>query len=819
MNLKVLREIKNQKFRSLLIIAIVAVILGMLVGMRAGYPMMDATYELNMVENHVADGRYTFMNPILENNVSIIEEDEDFISENNIDRIEGRIIYQSEINYTNEIFPAVIIGIDFPNQINQVYLEQVSEDVNAETNFLEDKNNCIIETRFAGNLLGQDMSLNENISVDLYNQNIDFTVKAIGQDTDYLYVVDPATQMTLLGKMAIVWVDKDILQDQLFGGLPFINQILFTVDDRLNQDMIKNTASALISKFHEDNIDTTIVQFEIYDETVDRQFYDADAGSVDKMGTIFGIIGLIVCAVAIYNTLSRLVQAQRRNIGLFMSMGAKPKIIIVHYLKITLFLAVIGLIVGIPLGYGMSIGMTKLVVRLYSLHYFTYPIVWQEYLISGAATLFVCMVFSIISAFPVTKITPRKAMSGFFNRIKVSKDKLSEKLFKWLPGFQSLHMLVPIREITLRKKKSMVTILAITTSMIILITSVAMVTNMYSAVIDNYDKYNTADIQIKLSSPISQTELNSFMENFSQDEILHYEKFVYTYVKIYDDDKLLTLTELNVYQTNSTLRNFHIVSGNVHDKSEITKNQIVLGKSLAGKYDLGIDSEITLGSLQNYTVKIGALVGELVDYSAFWTFDAFYTDNLSTSFGFSPGEINGIMLDLNNDADRSAIEIAFKENLPVSTWMDSQEAKESVLTLMETMMSVLVLFILVGMFIGILFSFNTMYMGFISRENDFLAFKAMGTEPKYMRKMIFWENVLLSVFSLIITIPVGYLFYWWSMDYMLEDRFYVPLSIPIYTWPIVFLLSMVSIWLATRRVSKKIDKMVLIDELRQRVIT
>ena len=109
-------------------------------------------------------------------------------------------------------------------------------------------------------------------------------------------------------------------------------------------------------------------------------------------------------------------------------------------------------------------------------------------------------------------------------------------------------------------------------------------------------------------------------------------------------------------------------------------------------------------------------------------------------------------------------------------------------------------------------------MGFLSHEDDFLAFKAMGTKTKYMRRMIFWENAILSLFSLVITIPLGYLFYWWSMDYMMGDRFYIPISVPLYTWPIVFLLSLIAIWLATNRLMKRIKKLNLADELRTRIV-
>ena len=50
---------------------------------------------------------------------------------------------------------------------------------------------------------------------------------------------------------------------------------------------------------------------------------------------------------------------------------------------------------------------------------------------------------------------------------------------------------------------------------------------------------------------------------------------------------------------------------------------------------------------------------------------------------------------------------------------------------------------------------------------------------------------------------------------MLEGNFYVPMSIPWFTWPIVFALSLLAIWLATARLTRRIKKIDLADELRQ----
>ncbi len=292
MDKKVFREIKIQKFRSLLIVSIVTVTVAMILGMRAGYPMIMATYEENLRHNNVADGRFTLTAPIPHSNITQIRNDAEFLRSNNIADIEGRLIIYSEMQYAEETFPCIVIGVNFPNLINKVYLEENSTFAAENSNFLQNKSNCIIESQFAGDLLGQDVQIGENISVLLGADDHQITVEAIGQDTDFIYVVDPVSQMTLMGQLAVVWMDLSELQEQLLGGAPLINQILFTVEERLDKPLIHTARDALLHKFATNQIDISTLQFEIYDETLDRQFFDADAGSMDKMGTLFGVIGL-----------------------------------------------------------------------------------------------------------------------------------------------------------------------------------------------------------------------------------------------------------------------------------------------------------------------------------------------------------------------------------------------------------------------------------------------------------------------------------------------------------------------------------------------
>ncbi len=821
MTKKIFREIWASKFRSISIVIIVASTVAFLAGMRASYPMILATYDLNRETYNVADGRFTFNQPIHQNNLSLIESNNTILEDMSIDRIDGRILFHTDITYNNEKFQAIIIGVNYPNKVNQLVIEEKAGDITDSDLILKSNSSCLIETHFAGQeipLFGQDVQMNDSITVNFAGTPINFEVKGIAQDTDYMYVVEENTLIPLMGELAIVWINLNTIQHHLFSGYPLINQILFTVDERFNKDMTLAAADKLSLIFADNNIEANSLKFEIFDETPDYNMFLGDAGAIDNMGTIFGIIGMIICSILILNTLSKLVNSQRKNIGLFFAMGSRRRSILAHYFSITLILASIGVFIGIPLGYSMSYGMAKLATKFYSIHEFAYYLPPKEFLIGGAATLGICILASFISAWPITNVTPREAMTVSFTRIKAKGKSFAEKLLGWIPVFRPIHMSVPLREVFLKKKKTLITILALTTSMVFLVNSLAMEVNMVNIMNSNFTEFNTYDVQIRFESPEPVSKILDFVNNDTipyTDNITHSEIFIDLYTKITHQGDFASWAQLVCYQENSTLRNFNIIKGDVQEKTDLSSTKVLLGNSIASKYEINLFDNITIGILGNYSVQVAGLVGELVDYSVFWTYESFQQSNITDYFGLPKGWVNGISLTVDENANLTALRSVFESAFNVNQWTEADVALKSIRALMQSMMGIMVLFLIIGIITGIIFSFQSMNMAFVDRQQDFLSFKAMGTKMKYLRRMIFWENAILSFFGVILTVPFGYLFYRWSLDYMLEGNFYVPKSIPWFTWPIVFVLSLLAIWLATARLTRRIRKIDLADELRQ----
>ncbi len=225
MTKKIFREIWRNKFRSISIIIVVAISLGVLAGLRAGKPILYGTYDLNMKINNVSDGTFTFSRPIDETNITSIRSNTTFFDDANLALVEGRIFYITELVYKGQTFKAIVIGIHYPNSLNKLVIEDKASDIDNDTKILDDNTSCIIETRFAGHKvkwLGHDVQLNDKLSIDFKGQNTNFTVKAIAQDSYYTYLVDPVSKMPLLGSMS--WISVHFLYFLSFRSQPAANK-------------------------------------------------------------------------------------------------------------------------------------------------------------------------------------------------------------------------------------------------------------------------------------------------------------------------------------------------------------------------------------------------------------------------------------------------------------------------------------------------------------------------------------------------------------------------------------------------------------------
>jgi lipoprotein-releasing system permease protein len=122
-----------------------------------------------------------------------------------------------------------------------------------------------------------------------------------------------------------------------------------------------------------------------------------------------------VAALNILITLVMMVMEKNRDIALLMSMGAKRAQIRKIFLMQGVLIGVVGTVIGLTLGYGLSIladhyHWLSLNQDVYSLSFVPFNPRWQDGIWIAAAAIFISFIATLYPATSATKVAPVEAL-------------------------------------------------------------------------------------------------------------------------------------------------------------------------------------------------------------------------------------------------------------------------------------------------------------------------------------------------------------------------------------------------------------------------
>lgn len=110
-------------------------------------------------------------------------------------------------------------------------------------------------------------------------------------------------------------------------------------------------------------------------DQISNRFLSDEIKQLQRMGTIIPSIFLSVAAFLLNVVLSRIIALQRDQIAALKAFGYSNLAVGIHYLKLVLAIAVVGVLLGSVVGYWLGLNITKVYTRFYKfpMLYFTLP--------------------------------------------------------------------------------------------------------------------------------------------------------------------------------------------------------------------------------------------------------------------------------------------------------------------------------------------------------------------------------------------------------------------------------------------------------------
>jgi len=650
-----------------------------------------------------------------------------------------------------------------------------------------------------GNMFADANGVKPGDSVTVFYNGTPFALSVVGivASPEYVYVVDDAgwPQPSLLMPVFTTYE----LTSSLLNLTPnTYNELLIRTEKGTgNEKVLEQMELALI--LH----GVRITRSMLGNEEADYEFSRTDASSMGKMGILFGIIILIVAAVIIYNSMARLIAAQRAYIGVMSALGGSRWKVLMHYGLFGLLMGVAGSALGIPTGFGISAFTIYAYSDFIGLVDPVYSLKISYVLLFCALGIGISTIAAMLGALRAISIGPREALTSQYQTQDFSKKPMIERVFDKVAYTRPILPRIAIRNLARHRFRTLITIVSLALSLVLLFSCIAFSIAFYQPLDRNYSEYEKWDLKATL---LERSDGAWVYEKLNATGLsgLRAEVMLDDYVPIMDGEKM-KFVHVQAFEPGSKLRSFNVISG----KKDLAGG-VLMGSIIANELGVKAGSKVTfvIGNATT-TAKVTGITGEFLDESILMTLPQ--ADNLL----LTRGRVNAVITE-QGGMSRDALESSLRAQLPIANVAYTQDVIDGMTSMLEGITVMFYIFIGFGVVSEVLFVSTTVVLSILEREGEFVSLRAIGTKPGKIRRMIMLESMILLAGGLGIGLPLGAFVTIRGLAYIVGDLMYYTISIPLIVYLLTAGIAIVSAMLAAFISSNHIRKINLADAIRQR---
>ena len=489
--------------------------------------------------------------------------------------------------------------------------------------------------------------------------------------------------------------------------------------------------------------------------------FESDSEIVEQVARIFPLFFILVAALVCMTTMSRMVEEQRTQIGVFKAIGYSDGAIMARYLFYSGSAALIGCMIGYTVGIFLFPGV---IWMTYKLMYISIPMrfVFDPVLAAGAVGA------SLLCSMGVTWFSCRHELSGTSALLmrpkapRAGKRVLLERVpFIW-NHMKFLHK-VSVRNIFRYKKRFFMMIIGISGCTALLLTGFGLRDSISRFADMQYGDIITADAQISFNVEKD----GSIPEQLKSNLEAKTGGYTFTHSSSWDllyGDKVksITLVIPQNYDEMKKFMNFRNTDGN--DTPVPAINEAIVSNSVQERYNADIGDTITLRDekLNEINVKV---VGVFENHVYNYVFIAPETIEKQLS---SPVVYNGAYLDFSAEDDSKEI-LSFTKKSNVTSVILFKDLKTRMSNMMNSLNYIVLLIILSAAGLAFVVIYNLTNINITERLREIATIKVLGFFRKETSAYVLRENLALTAIGTAVGLGLGILLHKFVMAQIIVD--------------------------------------------------
>lgn len=625
------------------------------------------------------------------------------------------------------------------------------------------------------------------------------TVSGVGMSPEFTYPL--RTQAELFpnpDQYGIGFLSYDNMARLFPESRGNINSIVFTLENNVEFENIKHQLESLLSSYG-------VINIYPREQQVSHLMLNQEVETLENISKSMPIMFLTIAAIILYIIQKRLLEQQRGQIGLLKSFGYSNKEIITHYLMYSVFIGGLGGALGGIIGVILANPLTAMLFQ-----FFNVPKVFTGFSFGYVATgLFLSLAIFLIAGYQGCKkillLLPAEAMKA---PVPVFGKHIIFERWSFLWNRLTIQGKMALRNLVRNKGRTVFVFLGIALSF-----SIVALTWTLNDVIDKlmfyqYKEVETYDAKLSFESFVDRTKLDR--EILSRDGIIEAEPLVKLPVHLTHNWLTESIVVLGI-QNSSTLYNVLDSSGN---NISLPEEGIILSERLAYKLQANVGSTLEFESpmlAENETleVMVQGIIPQYLGMNAYMNLSALEnligSSKIATSFIMNLQNYSDDMLELRDYFLKSDFVIGF------DTIQERVAAAEE---LMDSFGSVIYIYLFVGIIICFAIIYSSTFITLSERERELASMRVLGMTNKEVFSVITFEQWFISVFSMLLGIPLAFIMVWGMATQLSTDMYTIPSDLSPQSIIIAIVLVIFSIWSAQRFAVVNIRNLNFVDALK-----
>ncbi|MBN9387483.1 MAG: FtsX-like permease family protein [Chloroflexi bacterium] len=296
-----------------------------------------------------------------------------------------------------------------------------------------------------------------------------------GMSPEYFVIVTEEGAFLAESNFAVLFVPLQTAQT-LANQPGWINDLVLKLAPGSNLEVLKSEIEQKLAATGSDGATGVGISFMLPQEDKAYNTLYQDIGGDQEFFNLIAYLFLAGAVLGAFNLVSRMIEAQRREIGINMALGVPPRLIVIRPLLFALQIALLGVIGGFIVGVVLNNLWSGVLRDLFPMPIFDTPFQWQ---IFGQATLLGLALPFVAALYPVwraVRVLPVDAIRTGYLAAK------GNGLAPWLarlhlPGKSFTQM--PLRNVLRAPRRSLFTLLGIAMAVTTLIAVMGMLDTFF----------------------------------------------------------------------------------------------------------------------------------------------------------------------------------------------------------------------------------------------------------------------------------------------------------------------------------------------------